>query len=111
MSPEQILPEGSSEKEGSEKLRELFAGAETVFTAEGRESAKLLLPKIYSDFMALNKRWVRDDYDWQTVWSWNSDGDLTEEEFNALNLRRKLLSSAIGIMTASGEIRHDLNPI
>jgi len=49
--------------------------------------------------------------DWKNTWVWNPSGDLTEEEFNTLNLHRKMLSNAIGIMTASGKVRHDLNKI
>ena len=39
----------------------------------------------------------------------NPDSYLTEDQFDELNLRRKKLSNAVGIMTASGTIRHDLN--
>lgn len=86
----------------------LFGEAETVLSVEGRDRAKLLTPKIYNELISLNKR-SKEEY--LTIWDWNPSGDLSEEEFNALNLRRKLLSNAIGIMTASGEVRHDLNEI
>ncbi len=90
------------------KLNALYAEAEAAFDAGGREVAKPLLPKLYDDFMALNKR---SNGDWETQWVWNPDGDLTKEEFDAINLRRKLLSNAVGIMTASGVVRHNLNVI
>ncbi len=92
-----------------ENISRLISAAEALFEAEGRESAKLLTPKIYNELMSLNKRDKGDD--WRIIWVWNPEGELTEEEFNALNLRRKLLSNAIGIMTASGVVRHDLNEI
>ena len=82
--------------------------AETTLKVEDREKAKEYLPKVYDDLIKLNKR---DKKDWQTLWIWNPDGYLSEEEFNRLNIRRKLLSNTIGIMTDSGEIRHDLNEI
>jgi len=82
--------------------------AEATLKVEDREKAKEYLPKVYDDLIKLNKR---DKKDWQTLWIWNPDGYLSEEEFNRLNIRRKLLSNAIGIMTDSGEIRHDLNEI
>ena len=66
------------------------------------------MPKVYDDLIKLNKRKKED---WQTLWVWKRDGYLSEEEFNRLNLRRKLLSNAVGIMTSSGEARHDLNEI
>ena len=82
--------------------------AETTLKVEDREKAKEYLPKVYDHLIKLNKR---DKKDWQTLWIWNPDGYLSEEEFNRLNIRRKLLSNTIGIMTDSGEIRHDLNEI
>lgn len=90
------------------ELETLFTEAENILKVEGREKAKIYLGGIYDDLIILNKR---DKEDWQNTWVWNSKGDLTEDEFNTLNLRRKLLSNAIGIMTASGEVRHDLNKI
>jgi hypothetical protein len=90
------------------KMETLLAEAEAVLAVEGRDRAKTCLPKIYDDLIALNKR---NKEDWKNTWVWNPAGDLTEEEFNTLNLRRKLLSNAIGIMTASGVVRHDLNKI
>ena len=99
---------GPSKQERLETLNGAFDEAERILEVEGRENAKLLLPKIYEDLIGLNGR---DKGDWATVWIWNPEGDLTQEEFDSLNLRRKKLSNAIGIMTASGEVRHDLNEI
>jgi hypothetical protein len=104
--PDKLEPKTTAEK--MTELSVLFSEAETILSTEGRESAKLLLPKIYDELISLNKR---DKGDYLTIWIWNPDGDLSEEEFNTLNLRRKLLSNAIGIMTSSGEVRHDLNEI
>ena len=94
-------------REGIKELEALFEEAERVFETEGRDAAKTHLTGIYNMLMALNK-WDRANY---FPLQWNKDGDLTEEEFDALNLRRKKLSNAIGIMTANGTIRHDLNKI
>ncbi|TSC88831.1 MAG: hypothetical protein G01um10143_728 [Parcubacteria group bacterium Gr01-1014_3] len=101
-------PEDPLKKERIENVTKALTEAEAIFEAEGREKAKSLLPRIYDDLIVLNKR---SKEEWETVWVWNSDGDLTEEEFNSLDHRRRLLSNAIGILTASGEIRHDLNKI
>jgi len=105
-------PEVSPNKESASSLRALFDEAERVLETKGseggREKAKAYLPKIYAVFQGLNKS---DLSDWKRVWVWNKDGDLTEVEFNELNLRRKLLANAIGILTASGAVRHDINEI
>lgn len=101
-------PENLTKQERFENLCKVFDNAEIVFAVEGREAAKPLLSKIYDDLIALNKR---DKKDWQNIWIWNQSGYLSEEEFNSLNFRRKKLSNAIGIMTDSGEVRHDLNEI
>ncbi len=97
-----------SKQEILENLSRAFDEAETALEAGDREGAKERLPLIYDTIIALNKR---SKEDWEIIWIWNPDGDLNEEEFNELNLRRKLLSNAVGIMTKSGEIRHDLNKI
>ena len=89
-------------------VQTLFTEAEAVLAAEGRDRAKTLLPGIYAGLIALNGGTTED---WETTWVWNPNGGLTKEEFDTLNLRRKLLSNAIGIMTASGIVRHDLNII
>ncbi len=88
-------------------LRSLFAKAEAALEKDGRDVAKTHLPEIYKLFMSLNK-W--DNANWVSMF-WKPEGDLTEAEFNELNLRRKKLSNAIGIKTADGTIRHDLNEI
>ncbi|MDO8572221.1 MAG: hypothetical protein Q7S11_00455 [bacterium] len=100
-------PESLSKKERFESLCKVFDEAEAVFASEGREELKTYLTRIYDDLIALNKR---DTEDWMNVFVWNPDGDLTEQEFNTLNLRRKKLSTGVG-MRNSGEIRHDLNEI
>jgi uncharacterized protein YjfI (DUF2170 family) len=102
--PQETSP---SKKEAFESLSSLFDEAEKVFEIEGREKAKELLPKLYEDLFALN----RTSKEGLITLVWNPDGDLTEEDFNTLNLRRKKLSNDIGIKTASGEIRHDLNKL
>ena len=104
---------GENQHEKKEKmltffLEFVFTKAESILATEGRENAKVHLVTIYDELIKLNKR---DKEDWQNTWVWNSKGDLTEDEFNTLNLRRKLLSNAIGIMTSSGVVRHDLNKI
>ncbi len=96
-----------SKQENFEKLSNLFDEAEKVLEVEGREKAKELLPELYDSLISLNK--VSKEGLISLVW--NPDGDLTEENFNNLNLRRKKLSNEIGIKTASGEIRHDLNKL
>lgn len=103
--PQEERPE---KKKFIRELEALFTEAENILTVEGREKAKTYLEKIYDDLIILNKR---NKEDWTDLWLWNSNGDLTEKEFDKLNLRRKLLSNAIGIMTASGVVRHDLNKI
>jgi hypothetical protein len=96
-----------SKREGFEKLSNLFDEAEKVFEAEGREKAKELLPELYDSLITLNKVGKEG----LITLVWNPDGDLTEEDFNNLNTRRKILSNNIGIKTASGNIRHDLNKL
>jgi len=109
--------EDSLKKERVEGLNSLFDEAEEmvknkgVEVGEAREKEKEHLVRIYDTLIALNKRYKEDDEFWRNQLIWNPKGDLTEEEFNQLNLRRKQLSNAIGIVTASGEIRHDLNEI
>jgi hypothetical protein len=90
------------------KLTTLFAEVEKILEAEGRDKAKIYLPMIYNGLIVLNKR---DKNDFATIWVWNPDGYLTKTLFNTLNLRRKILSNAIGIITASGVVRYDLNKI
>jgi len=109
--PQEEPREDNVEKEQNMEVAlvmQLIEQAESVLEKEGRETAKLLTPAVYGKIMTLNKR---DASDYSTQWMWNPDGSLTEGEFAELNLRRKLLSNAIGIMTASGKVRHDLNVI
>ncbi|SRR5258708_575899 len=99
--------EGSSKEERLQILYQVFSEAEAVFTAKGREATKPLLITIYSDLVDLNK----SKSEVNPLQEWNENGDLTEAQFNELNLRRKKLSNAVGIMTASGVVRHNLNKI
>ena len=109
-SQENAPEEGPSKQERLTELARVFDEAEKILEVEGleagRETAKLLLPQIYDGLMELNGRDKGDD--WTTIWIWNPEGELAQEEFDALNLRRKLLSNAIG-MKNNGTIRHDLN--
>ncbi|MFA7301844.1 MAG: hypothetical protein WC069_06060 [Candidatus Shapirobacteria bacterium] len=89
-------------------LRNSFSEAETVFKENGRESVKPLLPNIYNTLIKLNKLDPAEVI--YPLGKWNPEGDLTEDEFNELNRRRKILSNAVGIMTSSGVVRHNLNP-
>lgn len=97
-----------SKQERLEALNNLFDEAEKMLETEAREIAKEFLPQIYNELLALNGRDKEDD--WTNLWIWNPEGILTKEEFDDLNLRRKLLSNAIGIEN-NGVIRHDLNEI
>ncbi|MFA6430267.1 MAG: hypothetical protein WC229_00640 [Candidatus Paceibacterota bacterium] len=101
-------PQNNQEKElAISKLDTIFTEAESIFEKEGREEGKKLLAGVYSGLMTLNKR---DVSDWVNQFVWNPEGDLTEEQFKEFDRRRKILSNAIGIMTASG-VRYDLNII
>jgi len=95
----------------TEYLLKRFTEAESLVEAGDREGAKIRLPQIYGDILTLNMRNHENEEEWAVQWVWNPDGDLTEDEFNQLQRRRKLLSNAIGIMTASGVVRHNLNEI
>lgn len=95
------------QEENFESLRTLFDEAEAAFEHGGRDEAKPLLGNLYSGLGKLNK----STEEINPLAKWNWVGDLTEDQFNELNLRRKKLSNAIGIMTASGEVRHDLNKV
>lgn len=98
-------PENPPREERVQELNGLFSEVEGIFEASGRDEAKPYLIPLYDDFRMLNQSSKEE-----TTILWNSNGGLSAEEFDALNLRRKLLSNAIGIMTASG-VRHDLNKI
>lgn len=112
--PEESYPQSQeknsedlSKKERFEDLSNFFSEAEAVFEASGREGTKPFLNIIYSRLIALNK----SESEINPLEKWNEAGDLIKEQFDELNLRRKKLSNAVGIKTASGEIRHDLNEI
>jgi hypothetical protein len=90
-----------------ENVQKAFTEAESVLELEGREKAKVLLNNIYSELGLLNDSITETN----PLAVWNSNGYMTEEQFNILNLRRKKLSNDIGIMTASGVVRHDLNKL
>ena len=79
-----------------------------ILESGDRETAIRCLPTIYDALILLNGR---DKSDWQNLWSWNPSGRLTQEEFKRLNRGRMVLSNDIGIMTASGVIRYNLNKI
>jgi len=87
-------------------------GIDMKAAMEAREKTKPLMNKIYSEMIRLNKS--EENY-MSPLGQWNPDGDLTESQFNELNLRRKKLSNAVGILhkDASGRIaiRHDLDEI
>ena len=105
--PPSNTPESSPHKESVERVKTLFAEAERTLETEGREKVIPLLPEIYDTLIALNKR---DKGDYVTIWIWNPEGDLTEAEFDELNLRRKKLSNAVGIL-ATDVVKHDQNKI
>jgi hypothetical protein len=96
----------ASNSERVHELRTFFTEAEQILESEGREDAKTLLSGIYTTLQWLNV----SDAEWTNIWDWNPEGGLTNEEFDELNLRRKKLSNAIGILTRHGTIRHNLNP-
>ena len=99
-------PETLLKKEKFENLCTLFDEAETMFESKGRDETKPLLGNHYANLGELNK----STEEINPLRLWNPTGDLTEDQFNELNLRRKILSNAIGVKTASG-IRHDLNEV
>jgi len=110
MSPEMPIENNTFEdplkKERLENLSKLFDEAEKTLTEKGRDEAKPYLPKVYDEIISLNKR-SKEEY--KTLFVYNSEGSLSEEELNAFNLRRKKLSNAIGIIN-NGTVRHDLYP-
>jgi SAM-dependent methyltransferase len=87
------------------RIVEAFRQAEAVFDIEGRDAAKPLLNRVYELLIEANNPETRD------LSVWDPHAKLSKDEFDYLNLRRKKLSNAIGIKTASGAIRHDLNKI
>lgn len=91
--------------EATYKLEAVFSETQNFHESGNRESAKESLKRVYSEILELNKT---DSADWNIKWDWNSNGQLTKGEYEAFLLRRKQLDNAIGIMTASGVIRHDV---
>lgn len=102
-------PQESRESESFREALALLTEARQVLESEGRERAISLLPQLYDCIYNLNRRDKEIDTD--LLDTWNPSGYVTQEEFNILSYQRKLLSNQIGILTASGEIRHDLNII
>lgn len=90
-----------------ENVYKTFDEAESIFEAEGREKTKPFLNIVYKELGELNDTVTEI----VPLVKWNSNGYLTEEQFNELNIRRKKLSNAVGIMTSSGVVRHDLNKL
>ena len=97
-----VTPE-AREKPSYERLMELFAAAEAVFGEHGRELTKPHLILIDTELKELNKS--------PAIVGWNHLGELTEEQYRAIDRRWKKLSNAVGILTADGTIRHNLNVI
>lgn len=106
--PQEKSSEELLKKERFENLSRLFFEAKVILADEGKEQAKEYLPKIYDGLIELNKR---DKKDWQTLWDWNPNGDLSEEEFNSLNHKRKSLEDVIDINESSDVIGNDSNKI
>lgn len=103
--------ESTEHKEVLNALLKLYTEAEKSFETEGRDPAKMFLPKLYNTLIGLNN-W--DKANWEPM-TWNQAGFFTEAEFNELNLRRKKLSNSIGMMVQREDgtfyIRHDVNEI
>ena len=112
-SPGPAEKEGEVEKESPEEaiLRlttALDRAEEVIRLKQSREVAKGYLPVIYKALIKLNR--LDPEEVTNPLAYWNPAGDLTESAFNLFNRKRKILSNAIGILTASGRVRHDLNP-
>jgi hypothetical protein len=90
-----------------EDLGALFDEVEKTLEAEGRDAAIPLMSNAVNALIHANK-W--DKANWASM-VWNPEGSLTQKEFDELNFRRKKISNAIGIKTADGTIRHNLNLI
>ena len=117
---EERIP-AETQEQSYQKMLERFAEAEATFgttsleetlrreeenmalALERRTAARPYLTAIYKELARLN-----DDDSSLTVW--NQGGQLTETQFNELNLRRKKLANLLGALN-SGKIRHDLNPL
>lgn len=102
---EHDLADEEAIKNDVETLIGTFDLVEATFLNGGREVTKPLLGGLYRYFIKLNGSEAVN-----SVAEWNPEGYLTKEQFETLNRRRKILSNAVGIMTGSGQIRHDLNP-
>lgn len=100
-----FTPEEVSER--IENLYKTFDLAENIFETEGREKTKPFLNAIYTEMGILNDSVEKIN----PLERWHIIGYFKEQEFAELNLRRKKLSNAVGIMTSSGVIRHDLNKL
>ncbi len=100
---------------GSTNLDDVIAREQTniELARSIREEVKPLLNSITTQIQTLSKITPGE-----SLRQWNSNGDLTEEQFNSLTLRRKKLRNAIGAVTkfdkttlAALEFRHDIEPI
>lgn len=89
------------------KLEALLKKAEILLELMNRTEAILVLGPIYDTLIDLNKT----KGEALPLQSWNPKGLLTKEQFDDLNLNRKILSNKVGIMTSSGVVRHDLNKL
>ncbi len=94
-----------------ESIKKYFTEAEMAFELGGREAAKPYLDGIYLNIEKYNGSDTSGDDGWRRRFEWNPEGAFSKEEFEELNLRRKKLSNAIGILRADGTVRHDLNKI
>ena len=94
-----------------QEIANALSEAEVLFDREEREAVKPYLVTITSRLIKENhpSGWGEDIID--PLRDWNPKGNLTKEQYDFLSLRRKKLSNAVGIMTASGIVRHDLNKI
>lgn len=101
-----LSPEEISDK--IKKIEKAFDEGEAIFASEGREKTKPFMNNIDNDLLVLNKSVMKEPY----LKNWNPGSYLTKEQFDELNLRRNKLSNAMGMeVTATGEIRHNLNDI
>lgn len=74
---------------------------------EARKNAKPSLDMMTNTLNGLNKG---ED---KSLRKWNPEGDLSEEQFNDLNLKRKQLANLLGALNANypNGIRHDIHEI
>lgn len=71
-----------------------------------RAAAKAFADRVTTELIKLNRSFGPP----ATFDDWNSNADLTEDQFNELKRRRKILANAVGSLNAL-KIRHDLNEI